>query len=178
MPQPSSNETSCKLRRTLLIRIRLTILFFMAALALSGITAFPLTAEVQLLNHGLGKGTVVGDQFPELANWLKKIETGLEYNDRNFPFIAYGTDWLAFAHLVIAIAFIGPFRDPIRNVWVIHFGMICCVLIFPLALFCGALRGIPLGWQLIDCSFGLFGLIPLWLILRWIRQLEQIQTKS
>jgi len=37
-----------------------------------------------------------------------------------YPFIAYGTDWLAFAHFVIAIAFIGPWRDPVRNVWVVE----------------------------------------------------------
>ncbi|SCF41963.1 hypothetical protein [Micromonospora mirobrigensis] len=32
----------------------------------------------------------------------------------------YGTDWLAFAHLVLAVAFWGPLRDPVRNVWVVQ----------------------------------------------------------
>jgi hypothetical protein len=31
------------------------------------------------------------------------------------PFLFYGFDWLALAHLVIALLFFGPYRDPIRN---------------------------------------------------------------
>jgi hypothetical protein len=57
--------------------------------------------------------------------------------------LAYGTDWLAFAHLVIAIAFLGPLKDPVRNIWVVEFGMIACLLVIPLALICGPIRGIP-----------------------------------
>ena len=41
------------------------------------------------------------------------------------------------------------------------FCLLACVLVIPLALTCGALRGIPWFWRLIDCSFGVFGLIPL-----------------
>jgi hypothetical protein len=78
--------------------------------------------------------------------------------------MAYGTDWLAFAHIVIAIYFIGPLLDPVRNEWVIHAGLIGCLLVLPLALVCGPLRGIPLYWcgrRLIDCSFGVLGAVPL-----------------
>jgi hypothetical protein len=32
------------------------------------------------------------------------------------PWLAYGTDWLAFAHIVIAVFFIGPFVDPVQNI--------------------------------------------------------------
>jgi hypothetical protein len=78
----------------------------------------------------------------------------------HYPFLAYGTDWLAFAHLVIAVAFIGPYFDPIRNKWVITFGLIACVGVIPLALIAGPIRGIPFGWRLIDCSFGVCGAIP------------------
>jgi hypothetical protein len=77
------------------------------------------------------------------------------------PFLAYGTDWLAFAHLVIAVAFIGPFIDPVRNKWIITFGLISCAGVIPLALIAGPIRGIPFPWRLIDCSFGIFGCIPL-----------------
>jgi hypothetical protein len=84
--------------------------------------------------------------------------------------MAYGTDWLAFAHIVIAVAFIGPLRDPVRNIWVIEFGMIACALVIPLALIFGPLRGIPFFWRLIDCSFGIIGFVPLWLVRREIRQ--------
>jgi hypothetical protein len=87
--------------------------------------------------------------------------------------MAYGTDWLAFAHFVIAIAFIGPWRDPVKNVWVIEFGMIACVLVIPFALVMGQIRGIPLGWRLIDCSFGVVGFVPLWFVRRRIHALER-----
>jgi hypothetical protein len=34
-------------------------------------------------------------------------------------------------------------------------------LVLPLALICGPLRGIPIYWRLIDCSFGVLGAVPL-----------------
>lgn len=86
--------------------------------------------------------------------------------------MAYGTDWLAFGHFVIAIAFVGAVRDPVRNRWLYLFGMISCVLVIPYAMVCGAARGIPFYWRLIDCSFGVFGFVPLWFCWRWTRELE------
>jgi hypothetical protein len=85
----------------------------------------------------------------------------------------YGTDWLAFAHVVIAIAFIGPLRDPVRNRWVIEFGMIACILIIPWGIIFGSIRGIPSFWSVIDFSFGILGLIPLWLVRKYILQLAK-----
>ena len=81
-------------------------------------------------------------------------------------------DWLAFAHLVIAVAFFGPYFDPVRNKWVITFGLIACVGVIPLALIAGAIRDIPLPWRLVDCSFGLFGSVPLLIIRQSICALE------
>jgi hypothetical protein len=91
-------------------------------------------------------------------------------------FIAYGTDWLAFAHLMIAIAFWGPIKDPVRNIWVVQFGMLACVGIAPLALICGPIRGIPFYWTCIDLSFGVFGLLPLVMAYRHIRVLQRQQS--
>ena len=162
----------------LLRRIRLMILFYMAALFISGITAFPLPWELSVLVRWVGEGTVAGTSMPGLADWLAQVKEGLDLNAQSYPFIAYGTDWLAFAHIMIALAFIGPFCDPIRNVWVIHWGILCCLGIIPLALICGALRGIPWGWQCIDCSFGIFGIVPLILICRWTRQLRALSERN
>ena len=75
--------------------------------------------------------------------------------------------------LVIAIVFIGPLRDPLKNVWVVEFGMIACALVVPFALVMGGVRGIPLGWRLIDCSFGIFGILPLWFCRRLVKQLAE-----
>jgi hypothetical protein len=79
---------------------------------------------------------------------------------------------LAFAHFVLAILFIGPYKNPVKNKWVIEFGMIACILIIPFAFVAGYYRGIPIYWRLIDCSFGVIGILPLWYCYRKIKFLE------
>ena len=158
--------------------VRLLLGFFIAALLLSGLTAFPLAWELRVLNSWFGEGTAVGTALPGLAHWLGYVRDGLETTARDYPFLAYGTDWLAFAHIVIAIAFLGPLIDPVRNIWVVNFGIIACLLVIPLALICGPIRGIPLGWRLLDCSFGVFGLIPLVIARRLILGLDAARSSS
>ena len=155
-------------------RVRYSLLFFVAAVLVSGVTAFPLEWELSVLSRVVSHPPLPG-LWPDLAIWINRVYTGLRETYRQYPFIAYGTDWLAFAHIVIAIAFWGPLRDPVKNIWVIEFGMIACALIVPLALICGPLRGIPFFWQLIDCSFGVFGIIPLWLARRDIRRIVALE---
>lgn len=150
--------------------IRILLTFFMAALVVSGLTAFPLVAEVNLLEELMGQGTIVEDVWPDMARWISFVYQGLNETNDKYPFILYGTDWLAFAHVMIAIAFIGPLRDPIKNIWVVEFGMIACVLLIPLALIFGSIRGIPFFWTVIDCSFGVFGIIPLAIAYRHIKR--------
>ncbi|CAL9530093.1 hypothetical protein SUDANB121_04037 [Nocardiopsis dassonvillei] len=160
-------------RRALLRRIRIWISLFVVGLVLSGVTAFPLPAEVRLLDSLLaGPFAPVSEAAPWLADWVARVRVGLDEVESAYPFVLYGTDWLAFAHLVIAVAFIGPWQDPVRNIWVIHFGMIACAMVVPLALVCGPIRGIPWLWQLVDISFGVFGIIPLLIVHRLIRRLE------
>lgn len=158
------------------------LLFFMLALLLSGVTAFPLEWELNLLNQLVSNpGSPMPGLWPDLARWISFVQVGLQATYRTYPFMAYGTDWLAFAHIVIAIAFWGPLKDPVRNIWVVEFGMIACALIIPLALICGPIRGIPFFWQLIDCSFGVIGIIPLWLcrnLILHIVQMEQATHQS
>ena len=151
-------------------KIRLLLVFFICALVISGLTAIPLETELKTLTGFLSSAQTAHPSV--LARWLLKVQDGLVQTNANYPFMAYGTDWLAFAHLVIAVAFIGAYRDPVRNAWVIEFGMIACamVIIFPFIM--GPIRQIPFGWRLIDASFGLFGLIPLWLCRRYIQQLS------
>ena len=150
-------------------RIRWLTGLFMLGLFLSGVTAIPLTGEVNGLAHWLGPagGASV------LAQWLGRVREALGQTQAAYPFLFYGTDWLAFAHLAIAVAFIGPYIDPVRNKWVITFGLIACVGVIPLALIAGQVRGIPLPWRLIDCSFGIVGSVPLLLCRRSIRTLER-----
>ena len=157
-------------------RLRWLTLFFIAALVASGLTAIPLETELNWLVNwtgadGAGKAPTPGEA-PGWAAWLVRIRDALAETNARHPFIAYGLDWLAFGHVVIAIAFLGALRDPVRNRWLYDFGLIACVLLVPWAFAFGGLRGIPVGWRLIDCAFGVFGFLPLWLCRRWARELE------
>jgi len=158
-------------------RIRFWLAVFIIGLALSGITAFPLETELNWLVSTLHAGWLRPiSEFTGLLPWIERVNNALSETNAHYPFLAYGTDWLAFAHLVIAVAFIGPYIDPVRNKWVITFGLIACAGVIPLALIAGALRGVPLPWRLIDCSFGIFGSMPLLLCRQSIRALEREQV--
>ena len=159
-------------------RIHLLLWIFIFGLVISGATAIPLETEVHLLAQITGASGGVNLEQSGLLRWLAEVRNGIVATNAKYPFIAYGTDWLAFAHFVIAVAFIGPLRNPVKNIWVVEFGMIACVLVVPFALVMGSVRGIPFGWRLIDCSFGIFGIIPLWFCRRLIKQLAQANPDS
>lgn len=159
-------------------RVRWLLVFFIVALVLSGLTAVPLNWEVDILESLLGEGTVVERAWPALSNWISLVHTGLTDIHERYPFVLYGTDWLAFAHVVIAVAFWGPLKDPVKNVWVVEFGMIACVMVLPLALIFGPIRGIPFFWRLADCSFGVFGIIPLWVARSYIRRIALLESSG
>jgi len=169
--------TTCDLLKSapgILRTIRILLALFITGLVLSGITAFPLQQETHYLARFLNLPAIRAiAESTGLLNWIRRVNYGLTVTDARFPFLAYGTDWLAFAHLVIAVAFIGPYIDPARNKWVVTFGLIACLGVIPLALIAGPIRGIPIGWRSLDCSFGLFGSIPLIFCWRLIADLER-----
>jgi len=154
-------------------RIQLLTGLFILGLVLSGATAIPLPGELNLLVSFCGSN----GESSEWARWLLRVHEALSQTQERYPFLFYGTDWLAFGHFVIAIAFIGAWRDPVRNRWLFDFGLIACGLVIPYALVLGGWRGIPLWWRLMDCAFGVFGFIPLWFCRKWTGELEQ-QDKS
>ena len=153
-------------------RLRAWTAFFIFGLVVSGLTAIPLETELEILERLVGKGS------EGFAGWIHRVAEGLRETNAKFPFLAYGTDWLAFGHLVIAVAFIGAWRDPVRNKWLFQFGMIACVAVVPWALVFGEVRGIPLGWRLIDCAFGVVGFFPMWHCDRLAGRLEESHTDS
>ena len=154
-------------------RIRFWLAIFIIGLVLSGITAFPIQSELGWLLSVLHADALQPvAESTHLLPWIERVNQAVRLTNAQFPFLAYGTDWLAFAHLVIATAFIGPFIDPVRNKWVITFGLIGCAGVIPLALIAGHLRGIPLPWRLVDCCFGMLGSVPLLLCKRSIAALE------
>lgn len=164
----SKSATTNTDQAQLLKQIRLLIIFMIFGLLVSGITAIPLMWEVSLLHALIGPGSHIQQLWPAMSDWIAQVYQALHMLEQHYPMLFYGTDWLAFAHIVIAIAFIGPYRDPVRNIWVIEFGLIACALVIPMALIFGPLRGIPFFWQLIDCSFGVLDSIPLWIARRMI----------
>ena len=166
-----SRET--KLRR----RLQLWTWVLIIGLVLSGVTALPLQSELDLLARWLGAENLAPEQATSgWVKWILIVRDGLHVTYAKFPFMAYGTDWLGFAHIIIAILFVGALRHPVRNAWLFTFGMIASVLIVPWALVTGEVRGIPIYWRLIDCSFAVGGFVPCWLCHRWARELEQMRA--
>ncbi len=150
-------------------RIKIWISIFIIGLVFSGLTAFPIETQLAFAVDNMA-------WLPNaIFDWITEVYEAVQLTNSNYPFMSYGTDWLAFAHLVIAVAFIGPYMNPTKNIWVIQFGMIASIMVIPLALIAGSIREIPFFWRLIDTSFGVFAMIPLYLCYRDIKQLEKIE---
>jgi hypothetical protein len=121
-------------RMVVLRRFRAVLCFFIFALIVSGITAFPLQRELDAVAAARGLDRVAAtDASNSFDHWILTVRDGLRESYARHPWLAYGTDWLAFAHIVIAVFFIGPLVDPVRNVWVLRAGIIACLLVIPLA---------------------------------------------
>ena len=160
-----SSESELQLRKT----IRHYILFFIFMIVINGIIVFPAVSVLSFLNEHL-------QVFPHfLRQWLSQVYLSVKGTNEQYPFLSYGTDWLAFAHLIIAMVFIGPLRDPVKNIWIIQWAMFSCVCVFPLVLIAGPIREVPFFWQMIDCFFGAVGFILLYLCYTKILQLKDLQ---
>src|SRR5438093_684904 len=157
-------------------RVRVVTGLFILALVVSGLSAIPLESEIGLLTKLFGVQSSPAVPNTVVVAWLLKVHSAIVETNTKFPFLAYGMDWLAFGHFVIAIAFVGALREPVQNRWLFDFGLIACVLVVPYAMICGALRGIPLFWRLIDCSFGVLGCLPLWLCRSWVKEISRSQA--
>jgi hypothetical protein len=158
---------------SLLARYRLSLGAFIIGLVLSGLTAFPLLTELRLVARALGiTDPAAYAQLTGLQHWIAYVLFGLEQSARDFPFLAYGTDWLAFGHLCIAVFFVRPWLKPLESDWVLQCGLVCCAAVVPTALIAGEIRGIPFYWRLIDASFGVIGAVPLLYCLRLTRRLR------
>lgn len=168
-------EEQARLRK----KCRISIGLIIFGLVISGVTAFPLLSEMNLLTSLLvGEGSTNHADHSGLTAWILKVREGLETTYAKYPFIAYGTDWLAFGHLVIALFFVLPYRDPVRYRGVLHVGVISSLGVIPLAFICGHIREIPAGWSFIDSLFGILCLIPLAIALKASAMLETTSRAS
>ena len=144
-------------------------------LFISGVTVWPAIPELKFavcIAWGEGEPSGVLHGFV-----LQAIE-GLESVEANYPFLLYAHDWLAFAHIMLAVLFAGAIRDPVRNIWVVQCGLIMCACVPVLAAVCIPIRQLPLIWFLIDFAFAPAAALPLWIVLRDIKRAESALAAS
>ena len=141
-------------------------------LFVSGVTVWPAIWELKTGVH-----LIWGDGEPTgvVHGFVMKSIAALESVKANYPFLLYAHDWLAFAHIVLAILFAGAIRDPVRNIWIVQCGLIMCALVPILAGICIPLRGLPSRWFLIDFAFAPAAALPLWIAMRDIRRVENLR---
>ncbi|MBA3648227.1 MAG: hypothetical protein H0W62_06695 [Chitinophagales bacterium] len=150
-------------------KIKIAIIVTILGLISNGISAFPLQTELAIVIHKM-------KFLPTfLLDWLHTVYTAVTENNNKYPFMVYGYYWLGFAHFLIAIAFLGPLRDPIRNHWVIQWGMIAALLSVVMALVIEPMREVPFFWALLDAAVAAAGFIVLWLCNRWIQKLIKMK---
>ena len=152
-------------------RIKAAIVITIIGLLLNGISSLPLRTELKVL---LG----YSNHLPQfLVDWWTYVNQGVLETSEKYNFMRYGFDWLAFAHLTIAIAFLGPLRDPVKNQWVVKWGMIVAALSIVMAFGWERMRDIPIWWSFIDAGISYLAFLVLWLCNRWIEKLKVISSR-
>lgn len=162
-----------KAEKTTRAKLMLAIVSF--GLFMSGVTIWPGIWELRLLVD-LVWGA--GEPSGALHRFLVETIAALQMLVQDYPFLLYGYDWLAFAHIVLAILFAGAIRDPVRNVWVIQFGLICCVLVPVLAGVFVPIRGLPPIWFLVDFAFAPGAAIPLLIAWHDVAAIERQRSEQ
>ena len=86
--------------KTEIKKIRQVVLVFIVLLVLSGVTAFPLVTEVNWMVANI-------QSFPTFFHvWIYKVYDAVHATP---SIVLYGTDWLAFAHIIISLFFVGVY---------------------------------------------------------------------
>jgi hypothetical protein len=153
--------------------IRIYLIVFALGLLFALHTVVVVQPETGLFVRYLGHGTFMDSVLPFVSDWVEHLHLAISDTYQKYPVIAYCMDWLSFACIVFLIFIYGAIRDPVRNVWIIQSFMTACVLAFLLPFVVGPFREIPIFWRLIDCSFGFFGFLWLWLPYRWIKTISK-----
>lgn len=151
-------------------RARWMLVIVSVGLFVAGVTIWPAISELKAVVHLLW-----GDSVPagELHGFLVRAIEGLEVTNANYPFMLYAHDWLAFAHVMLAVLFAGAARDPVRNKWIVQCGLIMCASIPVLAGTCNSIRELPGWWFWIDFAFAPGAALPLWIAYRDIKCIEK-----
>ncbi len=152
--------------------IKIYVWVFIVGLFLSGLSAIPLVWGVDFTLELLDEIDFHGQIF----SFMSTVQNALHYNDEHFSFMAYGTDWLAFAHFMFAILFTSLLFDAEKNRFILRFGMVASVLILPTALLFGQIRDIPWMWRMVDCSFGVIGFAVLYRVELLLNKVVQLKN--
>ena len=112
----AGNADSDMRAETLLRQIRWIVAFFIIGARpqrYNGLSSFARTGVTW---------TTLGDrpsspcsEYSGLRLWIAAVWEALRFQNIQYPFLAYGTDWLAFGHLVIALFFVPAWCDPVRH---------------------------------------------------------------
>ena len=161
----------------LITRIRLCLCLVMAGLVLCGVAASSPVRSTQSMLDLLVRSAHFGTGTPVYV-WLFEVHRTLAAATVSTPFIAYATDLVALAHIMLALALVGPYRDPSRNQWVVSFALLCCAAVALLAFTAGPIRGIPLFWRLVDSSFAVLCALPLVLCRHYTHLLQHLDSNA
>ena len=168
------NQVSPPQAGGLVPRIRLCLALVMACLILAGVAAFAPIQETRWLLDVLSRSANFGVGSPSFT-WILGLNHALIANSQSAPFLAYSGDCVALAQILFALVFIGPFLHPVRNQWVITFGLICCAGVVLLAFIAGPIRDIPFFWRLVDSALAIFCALPLLLCRHYVLLLEHLE---
>jgi len=155
---------------------RIWLILFSTTLIASGLTAIFAREGLRLLSPLFTQGSFLWTYWPSMSAWLSLVFQAIEETYDEYPFLAYGYDWLAFGHFIISIPFLMAIRDPLYHSWVITYGISACLAVLPFALIFGAIREIPLFWRGVDTLFGNGGLIVLSILRNQLKALESSRS--
>ena len=97
------NRQALELRR----KVQILLVLYGLALIAIGLATIPLQVEIAVLENVTGDRSALEEVWPAMAHWISRVQEGVSRAYGTYPFLQYGTDWLAFAHVVIGIAFLG-----------------------------------------------------------------------
>lgn len=174
--QPST-QVSPPQTSNLLTRIRLCLALVIAGLVVSGASAFCPIRETKWLLEQLASTIHFGAGTP-LSEWLLGVHRALIAALTTAPFLAYETDREGLSRILLGLLFLGPYRDPDRNRWVIDFGLLSCAAMVGLAFIAGPIRSIPVPWRWVDAGLAVLCAIPLLLCRHYLHLLEHIASTA
>ncbi len=175
--RPPSTRVSPPKSAGLLTRIRLCLALLMAGLLFSSLPGFfPLNGTKWILGL-LARTSHFGDGTP-LFTWFLGTRQALMATSLTARFLFYATNRDGLSRILFALLFLGPYRDPVRNRWVINFGLLSCAALVLFAFVAGEIQGMPFLWRCADAAFALLCALPLLLCKHYIHLFEHITVST